>query len=77
MKYIEELQSGHCFSSNDVLFLLTSDFRKNGQRLAYSLNAGFPRWFDSKDMVSLSPIYTLDENNNVSPIQNTNSQAIS
>jgi hypothetical protein len=75
MKYIEELNPGDCFTFDSSLFILTSDFKKNGQKLSYSLCSGQPRWMNSQDIVESTSIYTLDENNNISPVQITHSQA--
>ena len=69
MKYIEELSSGDCFEYSSKKFLLTSDFRKNGDRLAYSLYDGFASWLPANAMVEISPIYTLDANNNICPVK--------
>lgn len=74
MKYIEELSCGDCFKIDNQLFILTSDFRKNGQKLAYSLLSGNPRWMNSTDITETISIYTLDENNNISPVKITHSQ---
>ena len=68
MKYIEELSAGECFTHDNQLFILTVDFKKNGQKLAYSLINGSSRWMNSQDIIEVSPIYTLDENNNISPV---------
>lgn len=69
MKYIEELSSGDCFEYESRKFLLTSDFRKNGCRLAYSLTDGFSSWMNSQTIVEVLPIYWLDKDNNITPIK--------
>lgn len=69
MKYVEELLPSNCFRYKDDSYLLTNDFRKNGQKLAYSLTTGFCRWFDANTMVDLLPIYGLDADNNLYPIK--------
>lgn len=69
MKYIEELSSGDCFEYESKKFLLTSDFRKNGFRLAYSLTDGFSSWMSSQTMVDILPIYCLDKDNNITPVK--------
>ena len=68
MKYIEELSAGECFTFNNQLFILTIDFKKNGQKLAYCLVDGSSRWMNSQDIVESTSIYTLDDNNNISPV---------
>jgi hypothetical protein len=65
MKYIEEIQNGDCFEYQGNKFLLTADFRKSGDKLAYNLFNGLAKWFNSQDIVVLCPIYTLDANNNI------------
>lgn len=71
MKYIEELYASDCFVSENLMFILTTDFKKNGQRLGYSLATGSPKWFDAQAIVDISPIYTLDKENNIIPIKET------
>ena len=68
MKYIEELSPGECFTFNNQLFILTTDFKKNGQKLAYCLFDGSPRWMNSQDNIESTLIYTLDKNSNIIPV---------
>ena len=65
MKYIEELCGGDCFVYNTEKFLITTDFRKNGSRLAYSLTSGSPHWFNSQEMIEIDHLYTIDKDNNI------------
>lgn len=74
MKYIEELNSGECFQIDNNFFLLTSDYKKNGKRLCYSMLDGSPRWFDSNFGVNLEPTYILDKDNNVIAIRPTKNE---
>lgn len=71
MKYIEELLSGTTFSIDDKLYLLTCDHKANGFRLCYSLTEGLPQWIGSNTIVEVSPIYTLDQSNNIVPVKET------
>lgn len=71
MKYIEELEHGDCFSYNNQKFLLTADFKSSGDRLCYNLINGSSSWMKSNSMVDVCPIYTLDDNNNISPVKQT------
>lgn len=71
MKYIEELSCGDTFSYQDVVYVLTSDFRPNGNKLCYSLTTGFPFWLKPDTIVNHEPIYILDENNNTIPVKPT------
>lgn len=69
MKYLEELSHGETFKIDNTYWLLTSDFKSNGQKLSYSLKDGNPKWFDSNTIVELSPVYSLDKENNILPIK--------
>lgn len=71
MKYLEELKPGDCFLYQNQLFLLTSDFKANGNKLSYSLITGFPVWLSSQNIVEQCPIYTLDKDNNTIPVNIT------
>ncbi len=71
MKYIEELNNGDIFAVDQHTFLLTSDFKKNGSKLAYSLKNGNPKWFEASDIVDAVQIYTMDEKNTIIPIKET------
>ena len=68
MKYIEELNIADCFIYKENIFILTSDFKKNGAKLAISLNNGFPCWFELQEVVELTSIFTTDKENNIIPI---------
>jgi hypothetical protein len=70
MHYIEELKHGSTFMHNELMYLLTTDFKKD-HRLAYSLKDGSSRWFKDDSIVKESPIYILDINNNIIPIKET------
>lgn len=77
MKYLEELSVGECFQIKQSHWLLTSDFKSNGKKLCYDLSTGYPQWMDGNTIVEISPIYSLDKDNNILPIKaytNENSQ---
>lgn len=69
MKYIEELVPGDIFVSENHLFILTIDFKKNGSRLCVSLINGQPKWMNSDSIVHTEQLYKLDNNNNITPIK--------
>jgi len=73
MKYIEELEPGDTFTINNKVYLVTSDFKSNNQRLCYSLIDGFPSWIISNTIVDHSPVYILDKDNNTIPVKATKS----
>lgn len=69
MKYLEEIEPGDCFNIGDTIYILTTDFKKSGDRLCYKLHNGTPQWISSNQIVDINPIYTLDKDNNISPIK--------
>lgn len=69
MKYIEELSVGNTFTMNDGLFILTTDFKGNGDKYCICLSDGTVRWLPSNAVVEVCPIYTLDKDNNILPVQ--------
>lgn len=71
MKYIEELSIGDSFTLDNKIYILTSDFKSNGQKCCVGLNDGFIRWLSSQETVDVTPIYILDKDNNIIPIKIT------
>jgi hypothetical protein len=71
MKYLEEINNGDCFLYDNYVYVLTSDFKKNGSKLAYRLDNGFPKWFESSTIIEDIQIYRMDKNNNIIPIKET------
>lgn len=71
MKYIEELNIGDTFTLEDDVFIVTSDFKNNGDRCCVRLSTGNPRWLSSQDVVDITPIYILDKDNTIVPIRPT------
>jgi len=69
LKYLEELKNGEVFSFKQNYWLLTSDFKQNGEKLCYNINNGCSGWFKPDIIVDVSPIYILDNNNNIIPIR--------
>jgi hypothetical protein len=69
MEYIEELESGDVFVSEDKVYLLTCDFKSSGDRLCFCLKTGLPKWFGASTIVSINPVYSLDNNNNIVPVK--------
>jgi hypothetical protein len=65
MKFIEELSNGDTFKLLNEHFVLTTDFKKNGQRLCVNLSNGQSKWIESSSCVDISPIYSLDQNSNL------------
>lgn len=69
MKYIEELSAGDAFLLNDNTYVLTSDFKNNGDKYCIGLKDGFPRWFRSNEVVEHILLYTTDKENTIIPIK--------
>jgi len=69
MKYIEELVGGDSFLYDNTHYVLTSDFKKDGKKLAYSLDSGFAKWFEPASIVEKTNLYILDNQNNILPIK--------
>jgi hypothetical protein len=69
MKYLEEINTGDCFIFENKYFALTSDFKKNGDKLAVSLNNGSCKWIKSDTIINPIDIFTFDENNNIIAIK--------
>ena len=74
MKYIEELSAGDSFQYDNTIYLLTIDFKKNGNRLCFSMTDGSPKWFDSTAIVTQTNLYTLDTINNIIPLKETKNE---
>lgn len=69
MKYLEELSFGDCFLLNDNYFVLTTDFKKNGDKLAVCLSDGSSKWIKPNEMINSIDIFTLDKENNILAIK--------
>ena len=69
MKYLEELNTGECFVYKEQNVLLTSDFKRDGSKLCYSLANGYAKWLNSQEIVEPLSIYSLDKDNNIVSIK--------
>lgn len=74
-KFIEELISGDFFETQTGRYILTSDFRKNGEKLCIDINTGHMRWFKPNDHIKSISLYAIDSNNNFHPIKEIKSDA--
>jgi hypothetical protein len=72
-KFIEELDSGDFFELENNRFILTSDYKKSGDRLAINTLNGNSRWFKSDCHVFVLDLYTMDSENNFMPIKEAKS----
>lgn len=69
MKYIEELSAGQCFEFQKNYFLLTQDFKKNGQRLCIRLDSGIGNWLKPDCIVNTTDLFTMDKDSNIIAIK--------
>lgn len=74
MQYLEEIDKGSCVLIDKEYFVVTSDFKSNGNRLLISLVSGSPRWFGSSVMVEQIEIFTFDKETNILPIKPNNNE---
>ena len=80
-KYIEELQPGQAFSivvadedrkiSDRDLYILSCDFKSNGQRMCINLINGTSRWLDANYVVIVHELYTMDKENCIIAVKET------
>lgn len=69
MKYIEEIETGDCFEYKNKFYLLTQDFKKNGDRLCIGLLDGFSNWMPQNTIVNPTDLFTMDKENNIIAIK--------
>ena len=65
MKRIEALQSGDTFELDGSFYVLSKDYKKNGDRNCISLETGNSIWIKQEQFVTHNPIYYLDQDNNI------------
>lgn len=71
MKYLEEMLPGDGIHINNEYFVVSSDYKANGDRMCVSLTTGFCRYLKSDAIVEASPLYSLDKETNIIPIKPT------
>ena len=75
MKYIEELEIGDSVEFEGSHYIITTDYTRNKDRMCVNLKTGCSKWFSSDTIVDISPIYCLDEDNNIVAIKPTEKDA--
>ena len=65
MKYIEELDSGEFFCVDNHKYIMSTDVKVNGKRMAISVQNGGIRWFAPEAVATIQDIYYRDEENNI------------
>jgi hypothetical protein len=83
-KYIEEIQPGQAFSilgaesdrkiSDRDLYILSCDFKSNGQRMCINLVNGTSRWLESTCVVDQVELYTMDKENCIIAVRETKNE---
>ena len=68
-KYIEELNPGDSFTHLEEKYLLSYNFKKNGDRSAINLRNGQSQWFISNQIIDVIQLYYLDKDNNIIAIK--------
>jgi hypothetical protein len=71
MKYLEEMLPGDGIYINSEYFVVSADYKSNGDRMCVSLTTGFCRYLKSDAIVEPSPLYSLDKETNIIPIKPT------
>lgn len=74
MNYLEDTEKGSCVKIAEEYFVVTSDFKSNGNRLLISLSDGSARWFGQSVMADIIEVFTFDKDTNILPIK-TNKNA--
>lgn len=75
MKYLEEIDSGNCFIYNGSYFIVTTDFKKNGDKLVVCLSNGQSHWMKPNNMVNVIDVFTIDKDNNIIAIKERSKDA--
>jgi hypothetical protein len=69
---ISKLLFGSTFSLNENIFLLTQDRNRRDQRNCINLKNGSSQWIDESTEVEIVALYTIDKNNNFTPLKEDN-----
>jgi hypothetical protein len=69
MKYIEELQPGDCFEFSGGYYVVSRDFKNNGQKMCLSMVDGFSKWMSSETITNPIDIFTTDKDSNIIAIK--------
>jgi lipopolysaccharide export system protein LptA len=67
-KYVEELNSGEFFELDNNIYLITSDFKKSGDRMTVDTKTGNIRWFSGDNIIEQVDLYMLSSENNFTPL---------
>lgn len=75
-KYIEELNNGDAFILNNNTYILSSDFKKNGDKLSISLVDGNSRWVKPNDMIEPIQLFIMDKEDNIIAIKESKKENV-
>lgn len=76
MKYLEEIDPGTFFIYQNCEYIVTTDFKKNNDRLCVSLKDGSMRWFSASDSIEVISIYKMDGANNLIDLKPTQKKSL-
>ena len=65
MKYIEELDAGEFFNLDSHKYIMSTDVKSSGKRMAISVQNGIIRWFAADTICTIQDIYYRDAENNI------------
>ncbi len=65
MKYLEELSGGDCFEYNTKYYILSRDFKNNGDMMCLGLFDGFTKWLSPSTIVNSIELLTTDNDKNI------------
>jgi hypothetical protein len=71
---INDLDFGASFLYNNIPYIITQDRDRNNRRLSISLKDGSSRWIKDDIEVQLLDLYTIDDNNNFTPLKERKSE---
>jgi hypothetical protein len=69
MKYIEEISIGDCFILENNKYILTTDFKKSGQRMCVNLTDGSIKWIEGNIVIDQIDIFMVDKETNIIAIK--------
>jgi hypothetical protein len=69
---ISKLLFGSTFLLNHNIFILTQDRNRRNQHNCINIKNGSSQWIDDSTDVTIIPLYTLDKDNNFTPLKEDN-----
>jgi hypothetical protein len=75
--FIESLSPGDTFEFNNNNYIITYDYKKNGDRLAINLKDGSVKWFNPSDMINKISIFYMNQDHHMIAIKESSKNDIS